>query len=65
MIEASQRMIDGKLNSPPVNEYFKLQIKTLKNAPRPRQIVEAFEIKANTRRRSYAHGRYLKVSYKN
>ena len=34
MIEASQRMINEQLNSPPVNEHFKLQIKTLQNAPR-------------------------------
>jgi hypothetical protein len=34
MIEASQRMINEQLNSSPVNEHFKLQIKTLQNAPR-------------------------------
>jgi hypothetical protein len=36
MIEASQRrMINEQNNSPPVNEHFKLQIKTLlQNAPR-------------------------------
>jgi hypothetical protein len=34
MIEASQRMINEQLNSPPVNEHFKLQIKTLQNSPR-------------------------------
>jgi hypothetical protein len=34
MIEASQRMINEQLNSPPVNEHFKLQINTLQNAPR-------------------------------
>ena len=34
MIEASQRMINEQLNSPPVNEHFKLQIKTLQNAAR-------------------------------
>jgi hypothetical protein len=34
MIEASQRMINEQLNSRPVNEHFKLQIKTLQNAPR-------------------------------
>jgi hypothetical protein len=33
MIEASQRMI-GQQNNPAVNEHFKLQIKTLQNAPR-------------------------------
>jgi hypothetical protein len=27
-------MINEQLNSPPVNEHFKLQIKTLQNAPR-------------------------------
>jgi hypothetical protein len=35
MIEASQRMINKQNKSPPVNEHFKLQIKTLlQNAPR-------------------------------
>jgi hypothetical protein len=34
MIEASQKMINEQLNSRPVNEHFKLQIKTLQNAPR-------------------------------
>jgi hypothetical protein len=34
MIEASQRMINEQLNSPLVNEHFKLQIKTLQDAPR-------------------------------
>jgi hypothetical protein len=34
MIEASQRMINEEHNSRPVNEHFKLQIKTLQNAPR-------------------------------
>ena len=33
MIEASQRMI-GEQNNPIINEHFKLQIKTLRNAPR-------------------------------
>jgi hypothetical protein len=34
MIEASQNMINEQLNSPSINEPFKLQIKTLQNAPR-------------------------------
>jgi hypothetical protein len=34
MIEASQNMINEQLNSSPVNEHFKLQIKTLQNAHR-------------------------------
>jgi hypothetical protein len=34
MIEASQKMINEQLSNPPVNEHFKLQIKTLQNAPR-------------------------------
>jgi Na+-translocating ferredoxin:NAD+ oxidoreductase RnfG subunit len=34
IIKASQKMINEQLNSPPVNEHFKLQIKTLQNAPR-------------------------------
>jgi len=33
MIEASQRMINEQ-NNPIVNKHFKLQIKTLQNAPR-------------------------------
>ena len=33
-MQASQRTINEQLNSPPVNEHFKLQIKTLQNAPR-------------------------------
>jgi hypothetical protein len=37
MIEASQKMINEQLNSPPVNEHFKLQIKTLQNAPRDKE----------------------------
>src|ERR671919_2253839 len=32
--EAIQKMINEQLNSPPVNEHFKLQIKTLQDAPR-------------------------------
>jgi hypothetical protein len=34
MIEASQRMINEQHGNPAVNEHFKLQIKTLQNAPR-------------------------------
>jgi hypothetical protein len=40
MIEASQSMINDQLNSPPVNEQFKLQIKTLQNAPRDTEELE-------------------------
>jgi hypothetical protein len=34
MIEASQRRINEQHGNPAVNEHFKLQIKTLQNAPR-------------------------------
>jgi hypothetical protein len=34
MIEASQRMINEEHGNPAINEHFKLQIKTLQNAPR-------------------------------
>jgi hypothetical protein len=41
MIKASQRMINEQLNSPPVNEHFKLKIKTLlQNAPRDEEKLE-------------------------
>jgi hypothetical protein len=43
MIEASQKMINEQKNSPPVNEYFKLQIRTLlQNAPRDADKFEQF-----------------------
>ncbi len=46
MIEASQRMINEQLNSPPVNEHFKLQIKTLQNAPRdPDKLEQLLNVK--------------------
>jgi hypothetical protein len=34
MIEASERMVNEQHGNPAVNEHFKLQIKTLQNAPR-------------------------------
>jgi hypothetical protein len=34
MIEASQRMIGEQNNNPVVNKHFELEIKTLQNAPR-------------------------------
>lgn len=46
MIEASRKMINEELNSPPVNEHFKLQIKTLQNAPRdPDKLERLLKIK--------------------
>jgi hypothetical protein len=39
MIEASKRMI-GQQNNPAVNNHFKLQIKTLQNAPRDEDKLE-------------------------
>jgi hypothetical protein len=46
MIEASQKMINEQLNSRPVNEHFKLQIKTLQDAPRdPEKLERLLKIK--------------------
>jgi tRNA A37 N6-isopentenylltransferase MiaA len=53
MIEASQRMINEQLNSPPVNEHFKLQIKTLQNAPRDPEKLEQL-LKARERQKEEA-----------
>jgi hypothetical protein len=54
MIEASQKMINEQLNSPPVNEHFKLQIKTLQNAPRDAHKLEALlRAKKNRSSRGY------------
>src|SRR5919107_227222 len=53
MIEASQRMINEQLNSPPVNEPFKLQIKTLQNAPRDPDKLERL-LKVKTRQKEEA-----------
>jgi hypothetical protein len=50
MIEASQKMINEQLNSPPVNEHFKLQIKTLQNAPRDPEKLEQL-LKARERQK--------------
>jgi hypothetical protein len=52
-IEASQRMINEQLNSPPVNEHFKLQIKTLQNAPRDPEKLEQL-LKARERQKEEA-----------
>jgi hypothetical protein len=53
MIEASQRMINEQLNSPTVNEYFKLQIKTLQNAPRdPDKLERLLKIKRRQKEES-------------
>jgi hypothetical protein len=50
MIEASQRMISEQHNSSVVNEHFKLQIKTLQNAPRDAQTSwNGFESKVKTK----------------
>jgi hypothetical protein len=44
--EAIQKMINEQLNSPPVNEHFKLQIKTLQNAPRdPEKLERLLKVK--------------------
>ena len=53
MIEASQKMINEQLNSPPVNEHFKLQIKTLQNTPRDPDKLERL-LKAKRRQKEEA-----------
>jgi hypothetical protein len=56
MIEASQRMINEQLNSPPVNEYFKLQIKTLQNAPRdPDKLERLLKVKQRQKEEKAMH----------
>jgi hypothetical protein len=53
MIDASQRMINEQLNSPAVNEHFKLQIKTLQNAPRdPHKLERLLKIKRRQKEES-------------
>ena len=45
MIEASQKMINEQ-NNPIVNEHFKLEIKTLQNAPRdPEKLEQLLNVK--------------------
>ena len=53
MIEASQKMINEQLNSPPVNEHFKLQIKILQNAPKDLDKLERL-LKAKARQKEEA-----------
>jgi hypothetical protein len=56
MIEASQRMINEHLNSPPVNEHFKLQIKTLQNAPRdPDKLERLLKVKRRQKEEEAMH----------
>jgi hypothetical protein len=58
MIEASQRMIGQQNNSSAVNNHFKLQIKTLQNAPRrdADKLRQLLQIKQNKRKeRSDVH----------
>ena len=53
MIAASQRMINEQLNSPTVNEHFKLQIKTLQNAPKdPDKLERLLKIKRRQKEES-------------
>jgi hypothetical protein len=49
MIESSQRMM-GEQNNPIVNKHFKLQIKTLQNAPRDADKLERL-LKAKERQK--------------
>ena len=53
MILSSERMI-GEQNNPIVNEHLKVEIRTLQNASRSRQVREAFASKDMTKRRSGA-----------
>ncbi len=53
MIEASQKMINEK-NNPAVNKHFELEIKTLQNAPRDADKLEAL-LKAKEREKKL-HG---------
>jgi hypothetical protein len=56
MIEASQRMINEQLNSLPVNEHFKLQIKTLQNAPRdPDKLERLLKVKRRQKEEEAMH----------
>jgi hypothetical protein len=50
-------MINEQLNSPPVNEHFKLQIKTLQNAPRDVDTNNKLQAlwKGKGKRGSYVH----------
>jgi len=56
MIEASQKMINEQLNSPPVNEHFKLQINILQNAPRdPDKLERLLKAKARQKEEEAMH----------
>jgi hypothetical protein len=49
-------MINEQLNSPPVNEHFKLQIKTLQNAPRdPDKLERLLKVKARQKEGEAMH----------
>jgi hypothetical protein len=63
MIEASQRMI-GQRNSSAVNNHFKLQIKTLQNAPRDAEKLERL-LKVKERQKDEAMHREDTQSYRN
>jgi hypothetical protein len=51
MIEASERMVNEQHGNPAVNEHFKLQIKTLQNAPRDTDKLERL-LKAKEREKN-------------
>ena len=61
MIEASQRMLTGNSQetlgglSPTQKRHLELEIETIQNAPRCREIRETFESKAKAEGRSYAY----------
>jgi hypothetical protein len=70
MIEASQRMTTmssqgetGGIN-PPIKRHLELEIRILQNAPRDSDKLERLLKVKTERRRSYAHRRYTKVSYR-
>jgi hypothetical protein len=58
MIEASQRMINEQHGNPAVNEHFKLQIKTLQNAPRDPDKLERL-LKIKERQKEEAAARHI------
>jgi len=56
LIEASQKMINEQNSSLPVNEHFKLQIKTLQNAPRDADKLERhLKVKERKRKEGFTH----------
>jgi hypothetical protein len=61
MIEASQKMI-GEQNNPAVNKHFKLQIKTLQNAPRDEDKLERL-LRIKQRQKEATHIEYTRKGW--